>query len=104
MMDSLLDQDHLSADEQDYLDVLSDLVERYESAHHFLPPVSDAQMLEYLLEAKGVTQAEAARGTSIAESTISAVRAGKRKLSRALIGRLAHYFHVGPGVFRFEDE
>jgi HTH-type transcriptional regulator/antitoxin HigA len=102
MVDSLIDRDDLDTDEQDYLDVLSDLVERYESEQHPLAPVSDAQMLQHLIEAKGVTQVETAKGTGIAESTISEVLAGKRTLSRTHIGKLSRYFHVGPGVFRFE--
>ena len=39
--------------------------------------------------------------TRIAESTISEVLAGKRKLNRTQIGKLARYFHVEPGAFAF---
>jgi transcriptional regulator with XRE-family HTH domain len=55
-----------------------------------------------LLENKGVTQAQVAKECRIAESTISAVLAGTRKLNRNHIGKLASYFHVEPGVFSFE--
>jgi HTH-type transcriptional regulator/antitoxin HigA len=102
MVDALIDRDHLNQDEQDYLDVLSDLVEHYESEHYPIAAVSDAEMLRHLIEAKGVTQVEVARETGIAESTISEVLAGKRPLTRVHIGKLSHYFHVGPGVFSFE--
>jgi HTH-type transcriptional regulator/antitoxin HigA len=102
MMDSLLDRDFLNLDEQDYLDVLSDLVERYETERHPLAPVSDAEMLAHLIEAKGVAQADVASATEIAESTISAVLTGKRTLSRKHIGKLAAYFHVDPGAFSFQ--
>src|SRR5947209_18286411 len=37
MIDSLVDQETLSLDEQDYLDVLSDIVEKYETETHPLP-------------------------------------------------------------------
>jgi HTH-type transcriptional regulator / antitoxin HigA len=96
---SLLDRDQLSAAEQDYLDVLGDLVERYETQHHPIGDVSDADVLEHLLEAKGVTQAAVARATGIAESRLSEVLRGKRQLTRAQITKLAAYFHVGPAVF-----
>lgn len=102
MVDSLIDQDDLSRDEQDYLDVLSDIVERYESEEHPIAPVSDAEMLRHLIEAKGAAQADVSRATGIAESTISEVLAGKRALSRSHIGKLSRYFHVEPGVFSFE--
>jgi HTH-type transcriptional regulator / antitoxin HigA len=99
VIDELLDQERLVAEEQDYLDVLSGLVERYEKERHPMPPVSDAQMLRHLIEAKNVTQVQVARATGIAESTISAVLAGNRRLNREHIEKLARYFHVGARAF-----
>jgi len=101
MVDSLLDRRDLRPEEEDYLDVLSDLVERYESDAHPMPPVSDAEMLRHLLEAKGVSQTDVAAETGIADSTISEVLQGKRNLNRAHIGRLTKYFGVSPEVFAF---
>src|SRR5258707_7212361 len=85
MVDELTDRNDLVAGERDYLDVLSDLIERYESEAHPIQPVTDAVMLAHLIEAKGVTQADVARGTKVAHSTISAQRAGKRRLNRPRI-------------------
>lgn len=99
VVDSLIDQDELSPPEQDYLDVLSDLVETYEDETIPIKPVGDADMLRLLIEAKGVTQAQAAKEAGIAESTVSEVLAGKRKLNRTQIGKLGRYFRVGPGAF-----
>lgn len=99
VIDSLIDQDELSAPEQDYLDVLSDLVKIYEDVTIPIKPVGDAAMLRLLIEGKGVTQAEAAKRAGIAESTVSEVLAGKRKLNRAQVGKFARYFRVGPGAF-----
>ncbi len=99
VVDSLIDQDELSAPEQDYLDVLSDLVKGYEDEHIPIKLVGDVAMLRLLIEAKGVTQAEAAKQAGIAESTVSEVLAGKRKLNRTQIGKLARYFRVGTGAF-----
>lgn len=104
VVNSLLDRDDLSADEADYLDVLGDLVERYETEQHPIGDVSDADMLEHLIEARGVTQAEVARGAGIAVSTVSEVLSGKRSLSRTHIAKLARYFGVDPGVFSFEAD
>jgi hypothetical protein len=39
-----------------------------------------------------------------AESTISEVLAGKRRLNRAQVGKLARYFHVEPGRSRSGNE
>src|SRR5258708_4213589 len=73
LVNELLDRDGLDSAEEDYLDVLSDLIERYEDKHHRIEDVSADEMLAFLIEQKGVTQAEAARGAGIAESTISEV-------------------------------
>jgi len=101
VVDALVGKPCLSQEEEDYLDVLSDLVERYESEAHPMPPVSDAELLRHLIEAKGVSQTEVSRATGIADSTISEVLAGKRSLNRAHIGKLARYFKVSPNVFAF---
>jgi len=101
VIDSLIDQAHLSAGEQDYLDVLSDLIEAYETKAVRIRPVGDADMLRFLIEGRRVTQSDVAKQAGIAESTISEVLAGKRQLNRAQIGKLARYFHVQPGAFTF---
>ena len=101
MVDSLLDRPDLTPEEEDYLDVLGDLIERDESEAHPMAPVSDAEMLSHLIEAKGVSQTEVSSATEIADSTISEVLAGKRHLNRGHIGTLARYFQVSPTVFAF---
>lgn len=95
----LLDRDDLEPEEGDYLDVLSDLVERYEDKAHKIPDVSEAEMLRFMVDQKGVKQVEVARRTGIAESTLSEVLAGKRQLTRNQIEKLARYFCVPPSVF-----
>lgn len=101
VIDALTDRDDLDRAEKDYLDVLSDLVEQYESEAHPMPRATDAELLHHLIEAKGVTQAQVAKETGIAETTISLVLSGKRALSRSHIGELARYFHVTPAAFNF---
>ena len=101
VINSLIDQAKLSAPEQDYLDVLSDLVEAYEVEAVPIKAVGDAEMLRFLIENRQSSQTEVAKKAGIAESTISEVLAGKRKLNRSQIGKLARYFHIEPGAFSF---
>ena len=103
VVDELIDRADLTQEERDYLDVLSDLVERYEADAHAIPPASDAEVLAHLIEARGTAQAQVAREVKIAESTISEVLAGRRKLTRGHIARLSRYFGVGPSAFRFQE-
>ena len=99
VIDSLIDCAELEPGEQDYLEVLSDQVRKYETERHPLPAVSEADMLRHLIEAREITQQKLAGDTGIAESTISHILSGKRSLSRNHIARLAAYFHVSPAVF-----
>lgn len=97
--DSLLDRKDLDPGERDYLDVLGDLIHRYESQHDPLRPVPDAEMLAFLLESNAMAQAELAQQSGVAASTISEILAGKRRLSRRHISALARVFRVSPAVF-----
>jgi HTH-type transcriptional regulator/antitoxin HigA len=101
VIDSLLDQKKLTAGEQDYLHVLSNLVEEYEDEHHQIAPLPDGEMLRHLIEANDLKQVELARATGIVDTTISAVLAGKRTLTREQVGKLSQYFHVSPEAFAF---
>jgi HTH-type transcriptional regulator/antitoxin HigA len=103
LIDALAVTDVLSNAEADYLAVLSDLVEQYESETHPIPPASDAALLQHLLEAQAVTPGEVAQATDLAATTLAAVLAGQHQLTREQIGRLARYFHVSPSVFAFGE-
>jgi HTH-type transcriptional regulator / antitoxin HigA len=98
VMDRLLRSEELDSGEEMYIDALSDLVACYEDAHHPIETASDADLLRHLMEAKGVTQAELSRETSIPRSTISEVLSGKRPFSRSMIRKLAAYFRVDTRV------
>lgn len=99
IIDELTDRNDLDPGEDDYLDVLGDLVERYEDQHHPIGDASEAEMLAFFIDQRGVKQVDVCCATGIAESTLSEVLRGKRQLTRAQISKLAAYFHVGPGVF-----
>src|SRR5712692_865134 len=88
----------LGAGEEMYLDALSDLVAAYEDEHYAIEAASDAEMLRHLMEAKGVTQAQLSRETTIPKSTISEILAGKKPFTRHLIRKLANYFNVDASV------
>jgi HTH-type transcriptional regulator/antitoxin HigA len=99
VIDSLIDRKTLSRDEEDYLDVLGDLVHKYETKAHPIVPASDADLLRHLLEARGIAQTDVVAGTGIAESTVSEILAGKRGFNRRHIAALAKFFRISPAVF-----
>ena len=84
--------------ESELVEVLSTLIEQYESREHPTPKSPPREMLAHLMDARGVRQAAVARATGIPRSTLSAVLAGRRKLSTANIAALSAYFHVSAGA------
>jgi HTH-type transcriptional regulator/antitoxin HigA len=99
VIDELTDRDDLSSAESDYLDVLGDLVEKYEDEHVEMPHVSDSAMLRSLMDEKGVRQADVVRGTGISKTVLSLVLNGRRDLTREHIRALSKYFGVNPASF-----
>ena len=99
MVDALSDRQSLTPDEHDYLLVLSGLIEKYEDDRYPIPAISGVPMLRYLIGSKGVARAKVAAEAGIAESTLSEILAGKRKLGIKHVRLLAGYFKVDPGLF-----
>ncbi len=98
LVDELVDR-KLKKDEDAYLDVLGTLIEQYETEHHEIEPVSDREMLQHLIEARGASKRQVALESGIAVSTMSELVSGKRPINRTHIQKLAKYFNVEPGVF-----
>jgi transcriptional regulator with XRE-family HTH domain len=79
--------------------VLGDLVHKYEAEHDPMAAVSDTDMVRFLLESNEMTRTELVQHSGIAESTVSEILVGKRKLSRRHIALLSRVFRVSPAVF-----
>ena len=90
---------HRTSDETEYLLALAVFVEKYDEEHFPIPPASGAEMLQYLIETHSLTQSGVAAGTGLAESTLSEILAGKRKLSLKHVEALARFFEVKAAVF-----
>jgi HTH-type transcriptional regulator / antitoxin HigA len=99
VIDRLVAQGRLGRDEEDYLDVLSALVEKFESQRYPIQPISGIDALRHLVESSGKTRATIAAEAGLPESTLSEVLLGRRRLNTRHIGRLARYFGIDPGVF-----
>lgn len=98
VIDALLARVTLNEGEETYLDALNDLVGAYEDEHHAIATASDADMLQHLLDAKGITQAQLSREAGLAKSTISEVLKGRKRFSRQMIRKLSEYFQVDVSV------
>ncbi len=98
VIDRLLEQD-LDRGAQEYLDVLTDLVERYEDEHETIADASEADVLRELIRASGRSQMKLAKEVGISQSTLSSVLNGDRELTKEQVVTLAKFFNVSPGVF-----
>jgi len=85
------------------VELLTLLIERYESEHYSLPKASPADTLRFLLDRHGLRQRDVARELG-GESVVSEVLSGKRKLNTTQIERISKRFHVSPAVFFSEPE
>ena len=99
LAEELCDRTDLLPEEEQYLDVLGDLIEAYEDKICPIRDVSAAEMLRFLIDQRGVTQQTVSKETGIANSTITALLKGGREMTRKHIVTFARYFGVEPGVF-----
>ena len=85
-------------DEEEAIELMTLLVERYEQERYPVPQVEPVDVLRYLLERNGLSQRDIAPELG-SESTVSLVLSGKRQLNRDHIARLSRRFHISPAVF-----
>lgn len=99
VIDDLIARESRTADEDAYLDVLSDVVEKYEAEHHPIPDARGAEMLQFLIEDRKTNQRAVAQGSGIAVSTISQLLSGLRQMNVGHMEALARYFDVPASMF-----
>ena len=99
LMNYLLD---LVGDQEDHalsglLDLVSELVADYDASHYAIEGSEPNEVLRYLIELRGLKQGDLAE--IVPQSNLSAILAGKRKISATLAGKLARFFSISPAVF-----
>lgn len=85
-------------DEEEEIELLTLLVESYETKRYPMPDVEPADMLRFLIEQNGLAQRDLAEELG-SESTVSSILSGRRSLTRDHITKLSKRFHVSPAVF-----
>ena len=79
------------------LDLVSELVAEYDTSHYAIEASEPNEVLRYLIELRGLKQGDLAE--IVPQSNLSAILAGKRKISANLAGRLGKFFNISPAVF-----
>lgn len=99
LMNTLLDD--VGDDEEhplsSLLELVSDLVYRYEQEHQGIEAAEPKDVLRFLMESRGLKQD--ALSDLVPQSNLSAILAGKRKISATLAGKLGKFFGISAAVF-----
>jgi HTH-type transcriptional regulator/antitoxin HigA len=98
-MTSLLD---VVGDDEDHelsglLELLGDVVSKYEREHYAIEAAAPKDSLRFLIEARGLNQKDLS--LIVPQSNLSAILAGKRKISATLAGKFGKFFGVSPALF-----
>ena len=99
LMNSLLD---VVGDNEDHalsglLELVGDVVAKYEREHYAIEPAAPNDSLRFLMETRGLNQEDLS--AIVPQSNLSAILAGKRKISATLAGKLGKFFSVSPALF-----
>jgi HTH-type transcriptional regulator/antitoxin HigA len=98
-VENLMDKgEHRTAEEDAVLELMVRLIQNYEEEHHPLPHPSPVEMLVYLMDLRGLKQADLlpifkSRGY------VSDIINGKRAISKAHARQLAGFFRVSADLF-----
>ncbi|WP_051979491.1 helix-turn-helix domain-containing protein [Edaphobacter aggregans] len=84
--------------EDEAIELLTLLVEKYETEHYPVPAADPVTVLRSLLNSHGLRQKDLADIFG-GEGNVSQVFAGRRDLNKDHIAKLAAWFNVSPAVF-----
>jgi HTH-type transcriptional regulator/antitoxin HigA len=84
--------------EEEAIELLTLLIERYESDRFPIPDAPPSEVLRYLIDHNDLTQRDLIDEFGN-EATVSLVLSGKRGLTQKHIEKLSRRFHVSPAVF-----
>ncbi|BAY80654.1 hypothetical protein NIES267_01110 [Calothrix parasitica NIES-267] len=98
IVDSLLDKEKLTEDEEDYLYLLAILIEEYEEKQDLVPDIYGVELIKALMVELDLKQKDLIPIFKT-ESIVSDVLKGKRKMTVEHIQRSAEMFNLSPVVF-----
>lgn len=99
LMNALLD---VAGDDEEHplsglLELVSDLVWKYEQENHVIEAAAPKDVLRFLLESRNLKQEDLSG--IVPQSNLSAILSGKRKISAVLAGKLGKFFDISPAAF-----
>jgi HTH-type transcriptional regulator / antitoxin HigA len=98
IVDTLLDKNELTRDEEDYLDLLGTIIHDYEQRLEPIPDIYGVDLLSILIEENNLRQKDLVPIFKT-ESIVSDVLHKRRNLTVNHIEKLAKFFNVSPAAF-----
>lgn len=89
----------LTADQEDYFDLLCRLIEGYEKERLDTPAVTGLEALQHLLDAHNLSAADLARLLGVHRTLGAMILRGERQLTLAHVRILAKHFSVSADLF-----
>jgi HTH-type transcriptional regulator/antitoxin HigA len=100
MMNALAVFTRLNAEQQDYLDVLTEFVDEYDQGKKIRwPKISGLDSLKYLLEEHEMSAADLSRILGTSRNLGAMILRGERQLTLAHVRTLAKHFSVSADLF-----
>lgn len=90
--------DRISPEEDHLLDLLSTLVEKYEDERYPIEPSAPHEILQHLMEARGLKQKDIVHLFGSSGRASEAIN-GQRSISKLQARSLAEFFHVSTDLF-----
>lgn len=98
VIDTLLDSEQITPEQQEYINLLGILVHEYEEKHVLIPDLSGVELLAALIEELNLKQKDLVPVFKT-ESIVSAVLHGQRRFTVEHIEKLASFFNISPSAF-----
>jgi HTH-type transcriptional regulator / antitoxin HigA len=91
--------DHPNTAQAQAIELLSLLIERYESQRYPIPVADPVTVLRFLMDRNGLSQRDIVQDIGGSESLVSMIMNGQRNLTVDHIRKLSTRFHVSASVF-----
>ena len=98
VIDNLIDKDNLTADEQDYLNVLGSLVRDYEDLHHPITNQDPIQLINELLQEFNLQPQDLVDIFSSKQEVLD-ILSSRQELTISQVQKLADFFQIPANSF-----
>ena len=92
-------EEALTTDQEDYFELLCQLLEEYDAQHTGWPVRTPLASLKHLLAEQGMESPGLAKLLGVVPRTAAAILAGERSLTVEQVRKLAGHFAVSPALF-----